>query len=246
MQWANCTSAAFDLLLTRECSLLPKPEWWHDGALKAISKTVVRVVDNGHGHMMRATVLSGQQPAWELSPRSAADLTEAAKHYSLAAKLVSAAQSYKRPPLALCLLRASPGPPTRRDGRTGAVLQRYLTHVPRASNISRKTLPPRLTTQARCPVQKLEFNDLAATHLRKAAAVEAAEAATEAAEAEAKAVARAEAEAKAHAAADALLAEEEALTERKAAAAKRAGKASSKGSKCKSKAVGKGKGSGTR
>ena len=100
MQWANCTAAAFDLLLTPECSLLPKPEWWHDGALKTLSKTVVRVVDNGHGHMMRATVLSGQQPAWELSPRSAADLAEAAKHYSLAAKLVSAAQS-RCPPCAL-------------------------------------------------------------------------------------------------------------------------------------------------
>lgn len=178
-QWANCTAAAFDLLLTPECSLLPKPEWWHDGALKILSETVVRVVDNGHGHMMRATVLSGQQPAWELSPRSAADLTEAAKHYSRAAKL------------------------------------------------------------ARGPVQKLEFNDLAATHLRKAAAVEAAEAA----EAETKAVARAAAEAKAHAAADALLAEEEALAERKAAAAKRAGKAASKGSKG-SKGKSKGKSSG--
>jgi len=89
VRWANCTAAAFDLLLTPECVLLPKPEWWHDGALKTLSKTVVRVVDNGHGHMMRATVLSGLQPAWEVSPRSAADLKEAAKHYSLAAKLAS-------------------------------------------------------------------------------------------------------------------------------------------------------------
>jgi hypothetical protein len=89
VRWANCTAAAFDLLLTPVCVLLPKPEWWHDGALKTLSKTVVRVVDNGHGHMMRATVLSGLQPAWEVSPRSAADLKEAAKHYSLAAKLAS-------------------------------------------------------------------------------------------------------------------------------------------------------------
>ena len=176
MHWANCTAAAFDLLLTPECVLLPKPEWWHDRALKTLSKTVVNSVDNGHGHMMRATVLSGQQPAWELSPRSAADLKEAAKHYSLAAKLVSGS-----------------------------------------------------------PSKKLEFGELAATHLRKAAATEAAEAATQAAEAEVKAVVRAGAEAKANAAADALLAllaEEEAEM---TAAATRAGKAPSKGSKGKGK-----------
>ena len=153
MHWANCTAAAFDLLLTPECVLLPKPEWWHDRALKTLSKTVVNSVDNGHGHMMRATVLSGQQPAWELSPRSAADLKEAAKHYSLAAKLVSGS-----------------------------------------------------------PSKKLEFGELAATHLRKAAATEAAEvevtAVVEAAAADTEAVVRAEAEAKADAVADALLAEE--------------------------------------
>jgi len=132
-------------------------------------------------------------------------------------------------------LRSSPGPvPPHRLAVTGE-----LARAKGAECFPQNAIPPRLNTQARGPVQKLEFNDLAATHLRKAAAVEAAEAA----EAETKAVARAAAEAKAHAAADALLAEEEALAERKAAAAKRAGKAASKGSKG-SKGKSKGKSSG--
>ena len=39
---------------------------------------------------MRAAVLSGQCPAWESGPRSAADLKEAAKHFERAAALTPA------------------------------------------------------------------------------------------------------------------------------------------------------------
>jgi hypothetical protein len=262
VRWANCTAAAFDLLLTPECVLLPKPEWWHDGALKTLSKTVVRVVDNGHGHMMRATVLSGLQPAWEVSPRSAADLKEAAKHYSLAAKLASPHGQGHPPspsgsasappqgapaaaPFRLCggadLFPGEEERPGQRPGHCAPRHRLVCSSQPVPNSPYPRALPPHSTTQARGPVQKLEFGDLAATHLRKAAATEAAEAATEAAEAEAKALVRAEAEAKANAAADALLAllAEEKAEMQMAAAAARAGKAGSKGK-------GKGKRSGKR
>ena len=67
------------------------PEWWNEEELKALSARVVRVAPNEvHAHEMRALVLSGLCDGWEVGPRSAAELMEAATHYERAAALCSA------------------------------------------------------------------------------------------------------------------------------------------------------------
>ena len=56
--------------------------------LKALSARVVRAAPNEWiANGVRALVLSGRSSAWEIGPRSAAELKEAATHYDLAAAL---------------------------------------------------------------------------------------------------------------------------------------------------------------
>ena len=77
-------------MLTREaCAEVAKPEWWNDEGLKALSARVVRAApDEAVANQMRAEVLSGSRgDAWEVGPRSAAELKEAATHYERAAAL---------------------------------------------------------------------------------------------------------------------------------------------------------------
>ena len=65
-----------------------KPEWWNDEGLKALSARVVRAAPNDtHAGQMLATVLSGYDGAWEMGPRSAAELKEAATYYERSAAL---------------------------------------------------------------------------------------------------------------------------------------------------------------
>ena len=86
--WAVATADAFSMLQQNECADVATPEWWNDEGLKAMSARVVRVVPN-HAAVtgMRATVLSGMSDAWEVGPRSAAELEEAATHCERAAAL---------------------------------------------------------------------------------------------------------------------------------------------------------------
>ena len=70
---------------------MAKPEWWSDEGLQALSARVVRAApDEMEAHKMRSEVLSGQLDAWEVGPRSAAELREAATHCDRAAALASA------------------------------------------------------------------------------------------------------------------------------------------------------------
>ena len=89
--WAETTAAAFNMLTQDVCAEVAKPEWWNDEGLKALSVRVVRPSsDDVAANMMRATVLSGRSGAWEVGPRLAAELKEAATHYDRAAALHSA------------------------------------------------------------------------------------------------------------------------------------------------------------
>ena len=73
------------------CDEVAKPAWWNDEDLKALSKRVVRATPNdGTSQLMRAIVLCGMEEAWEASPRSAAELKEAATHFERAAELEAA------------------------------------------------------------------------------------------------------------------------------------------------------------
>ena len=73
--WARATASAFDKLRLEECAEVAKPEWWSDEGLKALSARVVQAAPTvATAHSMRAWVLSGQCGAWEVGPRSAAEL----------------------------------------------------------------------------------------------------------------------------------------------------------------------------
>jgi tetratricopeptide (TPR) repeat protein len=86
VKWAGATAAAFNMLIQEECAEVAKPEWWNDEGLKALSARVVRAAaDDMHAHQMRGNVLSGQFDTWEVGPRSAAELREAATHFDRAA-----------------------------------------------------------------------------------------------------------------------------------------------------------------
>ena len=79
--WAQATANASSTLTQEACAEVAKPEWWNDEELKALSARVMRAApDEDRANQMRAKVLSGQCYAWEAGPRSAAELSEAAKH----------------------------------------------------------------------------------------------------------------------------------------------------------------------
>ena len=91
--WARATADAFGMLRQEESAEVAKPEWWNDEGLKALSARVVRAAPNEPANnVMRALVLRGLASAcaWELGPRSAADLKEAAAHFDRAAALAGA------------------------------------------------------------------------------------------------------------------------------------------------------------
>ena len=95
-QWAFYVAAAFDSLKTDACRDVPKPEWWNDEVLKALSARVVAFLPNDSGACaMRAYVLTGGAQyvhgrdhayPWEAGSRSASDVKEAATWFRRAAK----------------------------------------------------------------------------------------------------------------------------------------------------------------
>ena len=90
--WARATASAFETLTDKECDEVAKPEWWNDEELKVLSARVVREAPNdGIANQMRALVLSGKcGGAWEVGPRSAAELKEAAAYFDRSAALSDA------------------------------------------------------------------------------------------------------------------------------------------------------------
>jgi len=91
--WAESAAAAFDLLKHPDCRDAPKPEWWNDEALKALSARVVALAP-GHtqASAMRALVLAGvtlEEANWNVGPRAAAEVKEAAAWYRRAARVTS-------------------------------------------------------------------------------------------------------------------------------------------------------------
>ena len=98
--WAVAAAAAFDLLKLPECDEVPKPEWWNDEGLKALSARVVAVAVPGDGPpplcsnlcSMRACVLSGGalfKAPWNAGPRTATEIKEAATWYRRSVMVVA-------------------------------------------------------------------------------------------------------------------------------------------------------------
>ena len=71
---------------------MAKPEWWNDEGLKALSARVLRAAPNyEEATIMRAAVLGGTSyGAWEVGPRSVAELKEAAALWDRSAALCTA------------------------------------------------------------------------------------------------------------------------------------------------------------
>ena len=93
-KWAEATAEAFEMLRSKACDEVAKPEWWNDEGLKALSARVVRAAPNHEtAHGMRAEVLSGRMAPTEaltaeaLMAAAPADLKEAAGCYDRAAAL---------------------------------------------------------------------------------------------------------------------------------------------------------------
>jgi len=99
--WAETTAAAFDLLRLPDCREAPKPEWWNDEALKALSARVVAVASETACvcAMMRGRVLCGDalgMSHWSVGPRTTAEIKEAATWYRRTAMLTRAPSSKLR------------------------------------------------------------------------------------------------------------------------------------------------------
>jgi len=99
-QWAAAAASAFDTLKSPTCREAPKPEWWNDEALKALSAQAVAVSPDGHMQCsMRARVLCGDalnKANWSVGPRAAAEIKEAATWYRRAAMLTRTPSSKPR------------------------------------------------------------------------------------------------------------------------------------------------------
>ena len=86
--WSKSAAAAFGMLRHPDCDEVPKPEWWTDEALKALSTRVVALSPGTSQCAMRAHVLSGDSRLpWNAGPRTAAEIKEAATWYRQAALL---------------------------------------------------------------------------------------------------------------------------------------------------------------
>ena len=87
-KWADAASGAFNVLKHPDCKEVPKPEWWNDEGLKALSARVVALAPRcAESCSMRARVLSGE--AWDAGPRTAAEIKQAATWYRRAAETTS-------------------------------------------------------------------------------------------------------------------------------------------------------------
>jgi len=88
--WAKASAGAFDTLKTPVCHEVPKPEWWNDEGLKALSARVVALEpDEAVSCAMRARILLGgdalYKAPWNVGLRTAAEVKEAATWYRRAA-----------------------------------------------------------------------------------------------------------------------------------------------------------------
>ena len=88
--WAGSAASAFDLLRLERCDEVPKPEWWNDEGLKALSARAVALApDDIDACAMRAHVLIGgalYKADWNAGPRTSAEIKEAATWYRYAAR----------------------------------------------------------------------------------------------------------------------------------------------------------------
>ena len=79
--WATAASDVFQSLLRDECDEVPKPEWWNEEAIKALSARIVAAVpDDGNAQVVRGLALSGHHKlSWGPGTSTAAELKEAAR-----------------------------------------------------------------------------------------------------------------------------------------------------------------------
>ena len=97
--WATSAAAAFHVLKHPDCGEAPKPEWWNDEGLKALSTRVAAACAFPGGYEMRAFVLCGDaliDAPWNAGPRKAGEVKEAATWYRHAAMVAYAPAEKQR------------------------------------------------------------------------------------------------------------------------------------------------------
>jgi hypothetical protein len=94
--YAGCALDAFALLLREDCAGEPRPGWWNEPALRALSANVVKWRPTAiNAWLMRAAILMRapylEQVDWrpDTPAEEAADLREAGRCYQQAAKLAT-------------------------------------------------------------------------------------------------------------------------------------------------------------
>ena len=99
-EWAEAAAAAFNLLRLPDCDEVPKPEWWNDEALKALSARVVALGPDSHQSCsMRAYVLSGDalpDAPWKVGLRTAVEIKESATWFRRAAMVTHTSTAKQR------------------------------------------------------------------------------------------------------------------------------------------------------
>jgi len=89
--WAVSAAGAFGMLKMPDCAEVPKPEWWNDEDLKALSARVVAIAPNDpDARAMRGAILAGGAvfaQSWNAGPRTAVEIKEAATSFRHAASV---------------------------------------------------------------------------------------------------------------------------------------------------------------
>ena len=98
--WAVSAASAFDMLKNSDCSEMPKPEWWNDEGLKALSARVLAAAPNdASAQAMRGYILAGGAvfaQSWNAGPRTAAEIKEAATWFRRAASVANSQADTQR------------------------------------------------------------------------------------------------------------------------------------------------------
>ena len=85
--WGYCLASGFCQLIRPACAEEPKPEWWHDDALKDLSARALAACPNYYPTVMMRGLVLCCFGDWEAGPRTLKELKEAAALFERAIKM---------------------------------------------------------------------------------------------------------------------------------------------------------------
>ena len=85
--WGYCLASGFCQLIRPACAEEPKPEWWHDDALKDLSARAFAASPDGYPTIMMRGLVLCCFGDWEAGPRTLKELKEAAALFERAIEM---------------------------------------------------------------------------------------------------------------------------------------------------------------